>query len=159
MYYKFGLFLSMIILFSLSGCRGTVKLIDKYRTEEGAVRFYIENKEKSKSDVKRLYASVNNRRTRIYYNFCSEEIVMTTEKAKQLTYTVFHGQLPINYDTNVYRKYSNLDLVILTRGDKLLDSLGLDNFKKTHGTEAYQIEVNYYHGYPKGKRFGLENCR
>jgi hypothetical protein len=156
---KIRLLLILTTLTSLFGCTGTIKMIDKFRTQEGTIRFYVDKKEKNKPDVKGLYASVNNKGTRIYYRFCDNEIVMTTEKAKQLTYTVYHGQLPINYDSNIYKTYSHLDLVVLTRGDKLLDSLRLDNFKRTLGSEAYQIDVNYYHGYPKRKRFRLENCR
>lgn len=159
MHYKFKHFLFLFILFSLAGCSGTVKLIDKFSTKDGRVKMYIEYKEKNKPDVKRLYASVNSHRTRIYYNFCSEEIVMTTEKAKQLTFTVFHGPLPLQYDTNAYRMYSTLDLTVLQRADKHLDSLALTNFKRSAGSEAYQIDVNYYHGYPKGKVFRLANCR
>jgi hypothetical protein len=159
MYHKIGLAFLMTILSLLASCRGAIKLIDKHQTPDGTVRFYIESIERNKSDVKGIYASVNNRGTRIYYRFCPEEIVMTTEKAKQLTYIVYHEKLLTNYDSNIYKKYSPLDSIVLTRGDKLLDSLGLENFKKAFNSEAYQIQVNYYHGYPKWKKIRLENCR
>jgi hypothetical protein len=159
MYYKVGLVLSMAILAFLTSCRGTIEVVGKYRTQEGTIRFYMEKEDKGKPDVKALYASVNDKGARMYYKFCVGEIVMTTENAKQLTYTVYHGQLPTNYDTTIYKKYSHLDSVVLTRGDRLLDSLRLNNFKRTFGSEAYQIDVNYYHGYPKGKKLRLENCR
>jgi hypothetical protein len=81
--------------------------------------------------------------------------VKTTETTKELTYTVYYGPLPEEYDTRLYHKFSFLDSLVLTQGDHLLDSLGIHNFKRSKGGQAYIIEVNYYHGYSKNKKFKL----
>lgn len=78
---------------------------------------------------------------------------MTNEETKQLNYTVLYGQLLTRYNTDTFMRFSSLDSVVLGAGDRLLDSLGLKDFKRFKGAEAYQIEVNYYHGYPKSKKF------
>ena len=70
-----------------------------------------------------------------------------------MIYTVFDGDLPQDYNKNIYLKFSPLDKLILNHGNRILDSLGLKNFKRTNNGKAFIIEVNYYHGYPKNKSF------
>ena len=70
-----------------------------------------------------------------------------------MIYTVFDGDLPQDYGKNIYLKFSPLDKLILNHGNRILDSLGLKNFKRTNNGKAFIIEVNYYHGYPKNKSF------
>ena len=88
-----------------------------------------------------------------YYSFYPEKIIKTTDTAKTLIYTVAYEPLQTNYDADIYQKFSVIDSIVLTKGDKLLGSLGLSNFKTSKGTNAFMIEVNYYHGFPKGKNF------
>ena len=88
-----------------------------------------------------------------YYSFYPDKIVKTTDTAKALIYTVFYGQIQANFDSNIYQRFSNLDSIVLSKGDNLLDSLGLQNFKTSKGTDGFMIEVNYYHGFPKHKKF------
>jgi hypothetical protein len=142
------------ILFTLSfclfACSGTIKLIYKSSTENEKISYYVEKMTTDNSDVKRIYASVDSNGHKSYYSFYPDNIVMTTDKA---TYKVFYGQLPANHDSDIFRKFSSLDSLVLKRGDNLLDSLGLKTFKRSTGADSYEIEVIYYHGFPKNKKF------
>ena len=141
------------IFISLFGCSSTIKLIDKSQTKYGDIKFYSEKVTKNNSSIKRIYASVKTADSKSYYSFYPDKIVKTTDTAKGLIYTVFYGQIQANFDSNIYQRFSYLDSTVLIKGDNLLDSLGLDNFKSSKGAEGFQIEVNYYHGYPKNKKF------
>lgn len=138
---------------SLFACSANVKLLDKSRTKYGDIKFYSEKTSKNNSSIKRIYASVKTDDNKSFYSFYPDKIVKTTDTAKTLIYTVFYGQLQTNYDKHIYQKFSFLDSIVLTKGDNLLDSLGLHNFKTSEGAESFQIEVNYYHGFPKNKKF------
>ncbi len=141
------------IFSSLFACSTNVKLIDKSWTKYGGIKFYSEKTSKTNSSIKRIYSSVKTDDNRSYYSFYPDKIVKTTDTAKTLIYTVFYGQLQTSYDRHIYQRFSFLDSIMLTKGDNLLDSLGLHNFKTSEGAEGFQIEVNYYHGFPKNKKF------
>ena len=140
------------IFISLFGCSSTVKLVNKSQTKYGEIKFYSEKDSKNSSSIKRIYASVEIANNKSYYSFYPEKIVKTTGTAKALIYTVFYGQISANFDSNIYQRFSNLDSVVLTKGDRLLDSLRLQNFKTSRGADGFQIEVNYYHGFPKNRK-------
>ena len=146
-----------IILIAIStflfACSTNVKLIDKSRTKYGDIRFYSEKTSKNNSSVKRIYASVKTDDNKSYYSFYPDKIVKTTDTAKTLIYTLFYGQLQTSHDKHVYQRFSFLDSIVLTKGDHLLDSLGIHNFRTSEGAKGFQIEVNYYHGFPKNKKF------
>ena len=141
------------IFISLFGCSTTVKLIDKSRTKYGDIKFYSEKVTKDNSSIKRIYASVKTADNKSYYSFYPDKIVKTTDTTKALIYTVFYGQIQTNLDSNIYQRFSNLDSIVLAKGDNLLDSLGLQKFKTSKGADGFLIEVNYYHGFPKNKKF------
>ena len=143
----------LAIFTSLFGCSTTIKLIEKNRTKYSDIKFYSEKISKENPSIKRIYASVKTTDNKSYYSFYPDKIVKTTDTAKALIYTVFYGQIQTNFDSNIYQRFSYLDSIVLTRGDKLLDSLGLRNFKTSRGAEGFEIEVNYYHGFPKDKKF------
>jgi hypothetical protein len=134
-------------------CSGNIHLVEKTKTTYGRIKFYSEKTSKNEKRIKRIYASINRNGHRSYYSFYAGKIVKTTDIAKTLTYTVIYENLPKNYDTTLYQKLSSLDSFVLIQGDNLLDSLGLSNFKKSKGAQGYLIEINYYHGYPKRKKF------
>jgi len=147
----FRYFIFLIIVFY--SCNSNIKLIDKNHTKYGSIKFYSEREKKGSAEIIRIYASVENTGIRSYYSFYPDRISKTTDSAKELIYVAFFGQLPKNYDFHMYQKFSSLDSLIFKQGDNILDSLGLINFKRSKGAEAYSIEVNYYHGYPKNKKF------
>lgn len=142
-----------LIVISLISCSTTVRLIDKSKTQYGNIKFYTERISKSNSSIKRIYASVKTGDSQSYYSFYPDKIVKTTDKAKTLIYTLSYEPLQTSYDTDIYQKFSVIDSIVLSKGDKLLGSLELNNFKTSKGATAFIIEVNYYHGFPKGKFF------
>ncbi len=137
---------------SVFGCSTNIRLIDKIRTKSGDIKFYSEKTSQKNSSVKRIYATVKTADNKSYHSFYPDKIVKTTDTAKTLIYTLFYGQLQTNYDSNIYQRFSDLDSVVLIKGDSLLDSLGLHNFKTSKGADCFEIEVNYYHGFPKHKK-------
>ncbi len=141
------------IFISLFSCSSTVKLIDKSQTKYGDIKFYSEKVTKDNSSMKRIYASTKTADCKSYYSFYPNRIVKTTDTAKSLIYNVFYGQIQTKFDSNIFQRFSDLDSIVLTKGDKLLDSLGLHNFKTSNGADGFKIEVNYYHGFPKNKKF------
>ena len=143
----------LAIFISLFGCSTTIKLIEKNQTKYGNIKFYSEKISKEKPFIKRIYASVKSADNKSYYSFYPDKIVKTTDTAKALIYTVFYGQIQTNFDSNIYQRFSYLDSLVLTKGDNLLNSLGLHNFKTSKGAKSFEIEVNYYHGFPKNKKF------
>jgi hypothetical protein len=116
------------------------------------VRFYAEKSSRLSTDMKRIYASTGRNKNKSYYSFYPDRIVKTMESTKNLIYTVFYGEISANYNSAIFQKLSSLDSLVLSNGDRLLDSLGL-KFKKAAGATGYEIEVNYYHGYPRKKKF------
>lgn len=52
-----------------------------------------------------------------------------------------------------YQKLSKLDSVVLSKSDKILDSLKWNDFKRWNGATGFEIEVVYYHGFPKNGKF------
>ena len=140
------------LLSSFFACSSDAKLVDKSKTKYGQIKFYIE-KSKDKQNIQRIYALVDSSNNTNFYSYYPDRIVKTIEGEKQLTYTVFYGQLPEMFDTKTYQMFSPLDSLILLQGDNILDSLRLNNFKRSKGARAFEIEITYYHGYPKNEKF------
>ncbi|MEO9210077.1 MAG: hypothetical protein ABI208_03215 [Ginsengibacter sp.] len=145
------------ILFTIStclfACSSNIKLIEKSQTKYADIRFYSEKISKNNFSIKRIYASVTANGHKRYYSFYPDKIDKTIDTAKALIYTVIYGQLPKNYDRKIFEQFSSLDSMVLKKGDKLISTLGLFNFKSSKDAVGFQIEVNYYHGYPKNQKF------
>jgi hypothetical protein len=148
-----GIILFLAISFSLFACSSNVKLIDKSRTEYGVIKFYSEKVTKQDLSTKRIYASIKAAGHISYYSFFPDEIHKTTDTAKDLSYNVYYKPIETDYDRNLYQRFSVTDSIVLNKGNHLLDSLGLHHFKTSKGASGFQIIVNYYHGYPKHKKF------
>lgn len=131
-------------------CSSNKTFIDKTNTDYGSIKFYNENK---KNNLKHIYALVDSLGFLSYYDFYPNKITKTSQVSKQMIYTVFDEELSEEYDKQIYLKFSPLDKLALKRGNYILDSLGLKNFKRTKNENAFIIEVNYYNGYPKHKSF------
>jgi len=136
----------------LLSCSNSTKLIHKSRTQYGIVRFYADRLPNNKDSIARIYASVDSSGYKIYYNFYPNSILKRMETEKQTYYTAFYGKLSENYNSNIYVKFNSIDSVILAQGDMLIDSLHY-NLKKSKGAEAYIVEIVFYHGWPKNKKF------
>ena len=141
------------IAISLFACSTNIKLISNSQTKPGYISFYSERTSRNNSFVKRIYASVKTDDNKSFYSFYPDKIVKTTDTAKTLIYTVFYEQLQANYDRQIYQMFSLLDSIVLIKGDNILDSLRLHNFRTSKGAKGFHVEVNYYHGFPKSKKF------
>ncbi len=100
-----------------------------------------------------MYACVDSNNIKTYYSYYPDRILKTSEISKVISYTVFYGSLPANHESKTYLRFSSLDTQVLVKGDRLLDSLGYGNFKKSKGAEGYFVEVNFNHGWPKHRKF------
>jgi hypothetical protein len=78
---------------------------------------------------------------------------MTDQRAKNLSYTVTSQKIPDNYDTNVYHRFSRLDTFVFGKAQEIIDTSTYSYLKGLQGAEGYFIEVNYYHKFPKRKKF------
>ncbi|NHM01570.1 hypothetical protein [Flavobacterium difficile] len=146
------IYISTIFLIILSiSCSTNKGLIEKRKTEFGITKYYIEKDLKNNKYKERLLATIDNS---VYYSIYSDKIVKQTKKNKQLIYTLFFDNIPENLnDTKYYQNLTKMDSIVLTESNKILNSLNLQNFKKWNGAKAFIIEVNYYHGYPKNRKF------
>ena len=146
--------LIIILLFTpiiISSCSTSRDLIEKEKTEQGITKFYVEKESEDNLENRRLLASVNNG---IYYGFYPDRIVKKTRENKGLIYTLNFEELPAEIlNSKSFEKLSAADSLILSRGSKILNSLGWRNHKRPVGASGFLIEVEYYHGYPKGKKF------
>ena len=69
-------------------------------------------------------------------------------------YRLFYGEIPKELDAQIaYQKLSELDSLVLSKSDKILDSLKWNNFKRWKGAKAFQEEIIYYHGFPNNGKF------
>ncbi len=119
--------------------------------EFGVTKYHIEKNLKNNKYKERLLATIDNS---VYYSFYSDKIVKQTKENKGLIYTLFFDKIPENLNENEhYQNLTKMDSIVLTEGNKILDSLSFQNFKKWNGAKVFIIEVNYYHGYPKNKKF------
>ncbi|MEO8117240.1 MAG: hypothetical protein ABI653_06275 [Bacteroidota bacterium] len=139
-----------VLLFS---CSTNVKLIEKTHTNFGIIKFFAEQNSKPDSSIKRIYAEVKTSGNKSYYSFYRSDIVKTTDSAKALMFTVVNEKIPVDYDVNIYQKFSYIDSFVLNRGEKLLEALGLNPFKRLNGAGFFAITVYYLHGYPKYQKF------
>lgn len=144
----------LLTSFCLFSCSTNTHLIGKSKTEFGNVKFYSMNSSNKESSINKVYAEVNDIGIKKYYSFYPNKIIMTDERAKELSYTVLFDNLPDNYDITIYKKLSKLDSLVFEQANTFLNNPSYLHFKRPEGAKGYLIEVNYYHGYPKNKKFG-----
>ncbi len=131
-------------------CGTNRTIVDQEMSDQGMAKFYIETDLKESRYEKRLLATIDNS---LYYSFYPDKIVKQTREHKELIYTLYFDRLPANYDRNSFEKISTTDSIVLSKGSKILDSLGWTDYRKSNDASAFLIEVNYYHGFPKNKKF------
>ncbi|MFI2742753.1 hypothetical protein ACG2LH_08440 [Zhouia sp. PK063] len=90
----------------------------------------------------------------VYYSLYSDGINKRTKKSKNSVYRLFYGEIPKELDAQIaYQKLSELDSLVLSKSDKILDSLKWSHFKRWDGAKAFEEEIIYYHGFPKNEKF------
>ena len=132
--------LTFVAIAFLVSCSANKELIGKEKTEFGDVKFYVENDLKNSNYKKRVLAICENS---IFYSFYSNEIVKTKKNDKGLIYTLTFGEIPKELkQTEYFQELSRMDSLILLKGDKILDSLKWNNYKKSKGASGFTTEVN-----------------
>ena len=136
---------------TISSCSTNRTVVEKEKTDYGIAKFFVENHSEDNPENQRLLASVNNK---TYYSFYPDRIVKKTRENKGSIYILNFEELPADIlNSQAFEKLSAADSLILLKGSKILDSLGWRNYKSPVGASGFLIEVQYYHGYPKGKKF------
>jgi|SRR5690554_700075 co-chaperonin GroES (HSP10) len=143
--------LQVFLIFSIISCSTNKGLIKKEKTDFGTVKYYVETDLNDKDYKKRIIVKVADS---VYYSFYSDGINKRTKKDKNSVYKLFYREIPKEMDVQIaYQKLSKLDSVVLSKSDKILDSLKWNDFKRWNGATAFEIEVIYYHGFPKNGKF------
>lgn len=143
--------LTLLFFSFLISCSTYGKLIEIEKTEFGTVKYYVETDLNNNRKQKRIIAKVDNS---VYYTFYPDDIVKHTKENKALIYKLFHGETPEDFDDPMYyQKLSQLDSLIFSSSDKILDSLKWKNFKSWKEAPGFRIEVCFYHGFPKYEKF------
>ncbi|MFI2744662.1 hypothetical protein ACG2LH_18145 [Zhouia sp. PK063] len=143
--------LTFFFLSFLISCSTYGKLIEREKTEYGTIKYFVETDLNNYRKQKRLIAKVGNS---AFYTFYPDDIVKHTKEAKALSYNIFYQEIPRDFDDPMYyQKLSELDSIVFSGSDRILDSLKWKNFKSWKGASAFRIEVNYYHGFPKHEKF------
>ena len=131
----------------LISCSANKKLILKERTNFGVIKFYTQE------DIqeKRILVDVDNT---VYYRINVRETTKHERENKELTYTLYYGPFEEEDESLKQRKsLSKLDSLVLSESDRILDSLNWKTFTRAKGASAFEIEIAYYHGFPRNKKF------
>lgn len=144
-----------ILLFPITAliisCSTNKELIKKEKSDFGTMKYYVQTDLKDEDYKKRIIIKVADS---VYYSLYSDGINKRTKKDKNSVYRLFYKDVPKELDAQIaYRKLSELDSLALSKSDILLDSLNWNNFKRWNGATAFEIEVVYYHGFPKNGKF------
>ncbi|MCJ7756622.1 MAG: hypothetical protein MUP24_00640 [Gillisia sp.] len=140
----------VVLILILASCSTNKRLLKRTQTRYGKTEFYIENDLKDNIYKKRLIASIDKND---YYIFYKDQIIKVSKDKKNLVYTLHNKEQSQIYNSENFKKLSKTDSIILSKGNDILDSLKWTDFKKYNRESGFVIEVNYYHGYPKNKRF------
>lgn len=137
----------------LYSCASNKMLIEKQQTKFGNVKFYAVNVSSDKPFVDKVYVAADSNGVKRFYSFYPDKIVMTDERTKELSYTIIYHKLQDNFDSNIYHQLSIWDTLVLTKALTILQSSKYSHLKSPDNAKGYEIEVNYYHGFPKYKKF------
>lgn len=141
------------VAFGLYSCASNKMLIEKQQTEFGNVKFYAVNVSSDKPYVDKVYVATDSNGVKRFYSFYPDKIVMTDERAKELSYTIIFHKPQDHFDSNIYHQLSKWDTLVFSKALIILKSSKYSHLKSPDNAEGYEIEVNYYHGFPKDKKF------
>ena len=153
--------LLFLITFLIVACSTKRKLIEKKKTEFGTLKFYIETDLNSTWYKKRILAKIDNST----YIFYSDKIIKELEGEKRLFHSLIFDNLEkwkekqyskaLNEidslsgfeniekwsDSEYFQKLNKTDSLVLSEGNKVLDSLNWSDFKKFNGAIGFLTEV------------------
>ncbi|WP_028375398.1 hypothetical protein [Leeuwenhoekiella sp. MAR_2009_132] len=145
---KILLFPIIALIISCSTNKGLIK---RDKSDHGTLKYYVQTDLNDENYKKRIIIKVADS---VYYSLYSDGINKLTKKNKNSVYRLFYGEIPKEMDAQIaYQKLSELDSLVLSKSDKILDSLKWNDFKRWNGASAFEIEVVYYHGFPKNGKF------
>ena len=148
--------LSLFLIYTIISCSTNKGLVKREKTDFGTIKYYVQTDSNhfghsdNKKD-KRIIIKVGNS---VYYSIYYDLIAKHTKQRKELGYWLFYGKISKEMNNpDYYQKLSKLDSLVLSKSDKILDSLKWNDFKRWNGATAFEIEVVYYHGFPKNRKF------
>jgi hypothetical protein len=145
---KILLFPIIALIISCSTNKGLIK---RDKSDYGTLKYYVQTDLNDENYKTRIIIKVADS---VYYSLYSDGINKRTKKDKNSVYRLFYGEIPKEMDAQIaYQKLSELDSLVLSKSDKILDSLKWKNFKRWKGASAFEIEVVYYHGFAKNGKF------
>jgi hypothetical protein len=127
-------FCTSILIFHLLSCSNTSKLVCKTKADGNRIRFFQTSLTKSKKNLGDFYAQVDSDNVRIYYSFFSNDINKTYDNDDNVRYILTSSKQPMSPLTTI-------DRLVLTKADRLMDSLNYKDLKRTKGATGYDIEV------------------
>lgn len=127
-------FYTTILIFLLLSCSNTSKLVYKTKAEGNGIRFFQNSLTKPKKNLSNFYAQVDSDNVKIYYTFFSNDINKTYDNDENIRYILTSGKQPMSPLTTI-------DSFVLTKADRLMDSLSYKDLKRTKGATGYDIEV------------------
>ena len=143
--------LLFLIIALITSCSTNKGLIERDKSDYGTVKYFVQTDLNNEDYKKRIIIKVADS---VYYSLYSDGINKRTKKNKNSVYRLFYGEIPKELDAQIaYQKLSELDSLVLSKSDKILDSLKWNDFKRWNLAKAFEIEVLYYHGFPKNGKF------
>lgn len=143
--------LPFLIISLIISCSTNKGLIKREKSDYGTVKYFVQTDLNNEDYKKRIIIKVADS---VYYSLYSDGINKRTKKDKNSVYQLFYGEIPKELDAQIaYQKLSELDSLVLSKSDKIIDSLKWNDFKRWNGAKAFEIEVIYYHGFPKNGKF------
>ena len=146
------IFLILIIIFTY-GCKTDKVLLGSTKLNQGIIKYYGVSVKSKKDSISKLIAQVNYKSTKRFYSFYPDKTLMTESEHKELIYEVTYNPLIDNFDTMVYNKLTNLDSTVFINAEKILNRYNYTTWKPLENVTGFRITVNYYHGFPKHKKF------
>ncbi len=132
-------------------CAANKELIKRDKSDYGTVKYFVQTDLNNEDYKKRMIIKVADS---VYYSLYSDGINKRTKKDKNSVYRLFYGEIPKELDAQIaYQKLSELDSLVLYKSDKILDTLKWNDFKRWNGATGFEIELIYYHGFPKNEKF------
>ncbi|WP_289046748.1 hypothetical protein [uncultured Olleya sp.] len=148
--------LLLFLICTIISCSINKGLIKREKTDFGTLKYYVQTDSNHFSNIdnkrdKRIVIKVDNF---VYYSIYYDLIAKHSKPEKGLGYWLFYEEIPQEMnDPKYYQKLSELDSLVLSKSNKILDSLKWNDFKRWNGATAFEIEVVYYHGFPKNEKF------
>ena len=123
-----------MMAFVIVSCGGISKVVYQTKTTEGKVKYYVAKNPNYRKGEGKFYARVDSSNVRIYYSFQPSNIYKTYDNVGNYVYTLVFDRQPM-------LKLTSIDSIVLAKADKLLDSLGYNDLKRSKTATGFVVEV------------------